>query len=164
MKELLIKFAEYNFWANTQLAEFLQKISDEVLDKDQKSSFRSLRKTWLHIWDAELLWLSRLKSQKMNFWPSEQYNADNSIIGLLDVSKEWMSFLSSKDNSFFLQKCFYKSISGEEQNDEIYTIVNHCLNHSTFHRGQIITLLREAGIKEGIPSTDLITFSRKKKN
>jgi uncharacterized damage-inducible protein DinB len=30
----------------------------------------------------------------------------------------------------------------------------HLVNHSTFHRGQLVTILRMLGIKEGIPATD----------
>jgi len=41
-------------------------------------------------------------------------------------------------------------------------MVHHCMNHSTYHRGQLITLARQLGMKEGVPSTDLLYFSREK--
>jgi len=38
-------------------------------------------------------------------------------------------------------------------------MIMHCMNHSTYHRGQIITLLRELGATE-IPGTDMIAYIR----
>ncbi|MCW3088046.1 MAG: hypothetical protein JWQ78_1432, partial [Sediminibacterium sp.] len=38
-------------------------------------------------------------------------------------------------------------------------ILLHLFNHGTYHRGQLVTLLRQVGVEE-IPRTDYIEFSR----
>jgi uncharacterized damage-inducible protein DinB len=162
MKEVLDQYCRYNHWANSKLLNFLEGLPEDILINDIHSSFRSIRKTALHIWDAEVIWLLRLKGQPIKTWPSEQLPENESINGLLETSGEWKSFVFSKDSSFFLGSCYYKSISGEEHSNVIHAIIMHCMNHSTFHRGQIITALRALGLKEKLPQTDLIAFERVK--
>ncbi|MBA3901260.1 MAG: DinB family protein, partial [Bacteroidetes bacterium] len=139
MKEILSNYTAYNFWANKKVLDFIDDLPKELLDKEVSSSFRSIQKTILHIWDAELIWVSRLKGKSMDFWPSQQLDKKTSINGLLDVSQDWVEFVQTKENNYFNQECFYKSIAGKEFSEKIHTIIMHCMNHSTFHRGQVIT-------------------------
>jgi uncharacterized damage-inducible protein DinB len=162
MKEIIGKYVDYNLWANQRLLEFLLAFPTELLDKEVPNSFRSLKKTLLHIWDAELLWLSRIKGHSMSFWPSEQFDDKKSLKEMLDVSLEWKQFVQKQESSFLNQNCFYKSIAGQEFSQKVHEITLHCMNHSTFHRGQIVTALRILDVKEGIPQTDLIAFLREK--
>jgi uncharacterized damage-inducible protein DinB len=162
MKEIIGKYVDYNLWANQRLLEFLLAFPTELLDKEVPNSFRSLKKTLLHIWDAELLWLSRIKGHSMSFWPSEQFDDKKSLKEMLDVSLEWKQFVQKQESSFLNQNCFYKSIAGQEFAQKVHEIALHCMNHSTFHRGQIVTALRILDVKEGIPQTDLIAFLREK--
>jgi uncharacterized damage-inducible protein DinB len=160
MKEILTHFTAYNFWANKRIIDFTVNLPITLQEKDTQSSFRSINKTLLHLWDAELLWLSRIKGASMDFWPSQQFNEKTSINRLLDVSEQWVKLIESKDHNFLKQACFYKGSNGKETSQNINTIVMHCMNHSTFHRGQIVTMLRSLDIKEGIPVTDMIDFSK----
>ena len=43
----------------------------------------------------------------------------------------------------------------------VYQMLLHVFNHGTYHRGQLVTILRELGV-EKIPQTDFIVWSRKK--
>lgn len=54
----------------------------------------------------------------------------------------------------------YTTWDGTAWEMSLKLMVQHCTNHSTYHRGQLITLARQLGIKKEVPSTDLLYFSR----
>lgn len=155
-KDQLIQYVNYNLWANGRLADIIIKLDPSLLDKEIKSSFPSLRKTVHHIWDAELAWLARLKKEVVNWPPSAQFK-DPSIQDFLKTSETVLNFVTAQPEIFFESSTAYKNSRGEAYEDNNHGIIMHCMNHSTFHRGQIVTVLRELGVTQ-LPSTDLITF------
>jgi len=79
MKELLDQFADYECWANALFVERLQREPDEVLDRPVRSSFPSLRSTFLHIRDADGAWYSRLRGEPVT-WPADPANGLETIM------------------------------------------------------------------------------------
>lgn len=161
-KEVIIDITRYNLWANHTLAEVLQKQSNELLNREMKSSFRSIRKTIHHIFDAESIWLDRLKGISALDWPSKNLTDNSPIELFLKISNDFVSFLEQQPESYFTRETSYLNLKKEKFSTVNYGIILHCMNHSTFHRGQVITLLRNADVTE-LPSTDMITYIRNKK-
>lgn len=161
VKKLILRQVNYNYWANKRLADVLLKIDPALLDKEVKSSFPSLRKTVHHIWDAELAWMLRLKGEVVNWPPSAQFK-NPGIDQFLTASKNFIEFVESKDETYFDNSTTYKNIKGETYTTVNNGIIMHCMNHGSFHRGQLITILRELGISD-LPATDLIVFLRQSK-
>lgn len=160
MQNLLKQFVKYNHWANEKFVSLLAEISPKHLDKSVKSSFPSLRKTIFHIWDAEVLHLNRLKGTSLSYFPSEKYPLTTPVEKLLKTSKEFYEFIQDKEDDFFTTDCIYKNTQGEEFSQPFSELILHCMNHSSFHRGQIITILRGMGFTT-FPQTDLIHFLRR---
>jgi uncharacterized damage-inducible protein DinB len=52
----------------------------------------------------------------------------------------------------------YKSFAGDEFSNPLWQSLHQVSNHASYHRGQIVTLLRQLGVKPA--STDLIMFYR----
>lgn len=164
MKELLLNFTKYNLWANTKITAFLQKLSPPLLDKELISSFKTIRGTVYHICDAEQIWYNRLAGISFSSWPSESFNGtDTDFMKLFtEQSRKFTEYAESKSESELLDRIDYKSLEGKEFTSKISDIVLHCMNHSTFHRGQIVTMLRNVGFTE-LGSTDYIMYSREMK-
>jgi uncharacterized damage-inducible protein DinB len=160
MKLYLQQYVEYNLWANNRLLDFVLNSDAILLDRNIKSSFTSLRKTFLHIWDAEYIWMERLNNRSITTWPSKEYDDLTPLQNMLNVSREWFEFVKLRQAPNFEDLCTYRNIDGKEFIQPIYTILMHCMNHSTFHRGQIVSILRSLDVTAIIPSTDLISFSR----
>jgi len=164
MKKLLLQYVQYNCWANERIAEKLLSIDKVWFDKEIKSSFSSLRKTIFHIWDAELIWLNRIQGKSMDYWPSKtnlpgnDYN-DTAIDKFPEVSEDFVKFVEKQEEDFFNSLCHYRTTEGKEQSQVVSGITMHCMNHSTFHRGQFIMMLKSLDIDK-LPSTDLITYLR----
>jgi uncharacterized damage-inducible protein DinB len=160
MKTLLTQYTSYNVWANAIFAGLLQEITPALLDKEVLSSFPSLRKTVHHIWDAELIWLSRLKEQTIAWPPTAQF-VNAGIQDFVNGSKSFDEFVRFQSEPFLASETTYKNTKGEKFSNPNSGIIMHVMNHSTFHRGQLVTILRHLGAPQ-IPSTDLITYLRMK--
>jgi uncharacterized damage-inducible protein DinB len=158
MKTLLRQYTSYNLWANTQFGILMRDLDPALLDKELASSFPSLRKTVHHIWDAELSWLSRMKNQVVAWPPSAQFK-DPAIDAFVNGSKAFDEFVGLEDEDFLKGITTYKNTKGKEFSNPNSGIIMHCMNHSTFHRGQLVTMLRMLGLDK-IPATDLIAFLR----
>lgn len=159
MKSLLKQFVKYNYWANEKFVSLLKEIPPKHLDATVKSSFPSLRKTLFHIWDGEVLYLNRLKGISLDYFPSEKFPLTTPVDKLLKTSLEFYEFVKDENEDFFNRQCTYKNTHGAEFTQTFTEMILHCMNHSTFHRGQIITILRGQGYTT-FPQTDLIHFLR----
>lgn len=151
----------YNVWANGKIAEFIAKADEKLFDTEVKSSFPTLRKTVYHVWDAEFIWLKRLQGESLSDWPSNNYtgNKEEALKVWADCSKNFYDFITAKDEAYYQEVCAYKSVKGDAFKSTVEEIIMHVVNHGTFHRGQMVTILRGLGYTD-LSSTDLITFTR----
>lgn len=158
---ILIDYVKYNYWANKQVCEFIKKLNDSQLFKEINSSFKTIFDTAIHINDAETIWLLRLQGKSLTNWPSETVKREKEVLinELLSVSKDFVSFLADKHEAYFKEDCSFSTTKGIKHVMPVNHIIQHVFNHSTFHRGQLITMLRQVGY-EDVASTDFITWSR----
>lgn len=163
MKELLSTYVNYNLWANKRIVEMLRENS-ALIDKEVKSSFTSLRKTMYHIWGAEELWYKRLHGESLDHVPAMDFKGsfEEAEVKFIFISKLFHEFVSSKDENFFTQPCSYKDTRGNPYTHPHWWMIHHCMNHSTFHRGQLVTMLRAVGVTT-IHATDMIVYFRETK-
>ncbi|MBP6403902.1 MAG: DinB family protein [Bacteroidia bacterium] len=162
MREMLLKYVQYNLWANQRLLDIISEhCSDEQLNRELVSSFPTIRKTLLHIWGAESVWLIRLNGSSPNAWTWMQYEGSQDELKkeILNNDQAWIDFVQDKDEKFLSAVFDYKTLDGKEYSSKRSETIHHCMNHSTFHRGQLVTMLREVGITN-LVSTDFIAFCR----
>lgn len=161
MNYTLQKHLAYNLWANSKFVEILKNIPDELFEKEVPSSFPTLKKTVCHIWDAESIWLSRINGVSPSVWPSQTFNGtkEQCLDGFLDNSKKLADFFAAKDNTFCEQTIAFKTMHGDDASETVEGIIFHVVNHGSFHRGQLVTMMRTLGVPQ-IPTTDLIRYLR----
>lgn len=162
MKLLFVNYTRYNVWANEGVIAFLKEnVSEEQIVKEIVSSFPSLRKTLFHIWDAEGIWLSRLNGSSPASGLSKGFEGtmNEAYNSILANSKKIVEHVESKEENYFQQTLHYSNIKGVKFENAISDVVLHCMNHSTFHRGQIITMLRQQGFTN-LFETDYIAYCR----
>ena len=157
MKITLTKLARYNQWANKILVNLIQTQAPELLEKEIDSSFNTLKKTILHMADAEYVWYCRLTNVPFDKVPSK---IGAGIEALATQDQKIIDFIESKDDAYFGQNTEYKNLKGDPFTNMNFSILTHLFNHGTFHRGQIVTMLRNGGYKGHIDSTDFIAFER----
>lgn len=166
LKAIYTDIAQYNCWANERLINNFKLQPETVLDVPIQSSFSSIRETLLHLWGAEHLWLDRLQGNSPGKFPTDGFAGSTAELfdGLLASSNEFQAFLEEQEEAFFaVGKCNYENTTGAAFSQFNREVIHHCMNHSTYHRGQLVTLSRKVGINT-IPATDYIYYLRYKKS
>ncbi len=152
---------EYNYWANHKLLEIVRTLTEEQYKKDLGSSHGGIHGTLFHQMGAEEIWLMRWKGNSpATFGQAEDYPAFDALSQHWNnVEREMMDFchrLQSEDD--IKRVVAYKDLKGNEYSQPLWQLMQHLANHSTYHRGQIVTLLRQVGAKP--VGTDLVAFYR----
>lgn len=163
MKEFLSQQAAYNIWANQKLLETILALSEEKQKQELPSSFKSLYATVLHILNAESVWWQRMKLQERIIAPAENFKGSMKELAneLLQQNRQWQEWINSATDPALDHVFQYYNQKKESFKQPIYQMLMHVFNHGTYHRGQLVNMLRQLGI-EKIPQTDFIVWSRKK--
>jgi len=150
----------YNRWANHRILDAAAKLSAEALDKDLGSSFPSVRATLAHILSAEWVWLSRWKGTSPTGVPDswDLSTLDSIRKRWAEVEREQQEFIDALGEDDLRRAVSYRNIKGQPFTSTMAQMLRHVVNHSTYHRGQVVTMLRQLGAEA--VSTDLITYYR----
>lgn len=161
-KQYFIELSGFNIWATGIFCSMLAQISDEQWQQKIVSSFDTIQETILHIISAEKAWLQRFKKEPVD-WLQFNYKGskDEHIQLWKQTSADLKKFIDAFDEQQLETILHYKRLNGEEKSTPFYIMFAHVFNHSTYHRGQLITMLRQVGFSD-IKSTDLIGFYRNK--
>ncbi len=150
----------YNAWATNRVFDALAPMPQDEYLRDMKGSHGSIHGTLIHMIGAEKIWLERWKGV-----PTEPFLNAASAATLADArhiwekvghaTAQWLGGMSDRK----LQETFtMKTLKGEAFTHVTWQAFQHLINHSTYHRGQVVTMMRQLGATP--PSTDLIQFYR----
>ncbi|RYE01081.1 MAG: hypothetical protein EOP50_02635 [Sphingobacteriales bacterium] len=160
MKESLLLLAQYNLWANKRMVACLMKLPSEIVDREVISSFPSLKETAYHSWGAEDIWLQRLLLKEKPVWAPKLFTGtfEQGCEEWLNTSAALEQFVQRQYDQRALEHIIqYYNLKKQSFKSPAYVILQHAFNHSTYHRGQLVTLLRQAGVAR-IPETDIMVF------
>lgn len=160
-KAYFIQLADYNIWANNIMHSWMDQIDDIQWHMTIMNSFNSIQQTALHVLSAERVWLDRLHEVASPAWLPSTFNGTTKEIQQLwkEASSQHKLFVEHFEESRLHEKLAFKRINGESVVMEYYQIFAHVFNHSTYHRGQLVTMLRQAGFTD-VTSTDLLGYYR----
>jgi uncharacterized damage-inducible protein DinB len=163
MKEILQQYAAYHLWANQTITTSILKLDDTLHKKVVPGSFPHLYATILHMWDAESSWWQRLKLQEKIQLPSEKSNRSiqDVISGLVQQNQLWVEWINHATPAALEHVFAYQNSKKEQYKQPVFQMILHVFNHGTYHRGQLVMMLRLLG-EDKIPATDFIVWSRKK--
>ena len=162
MKTLLQQLAAFNTWANQKLAELFLTLPEELLQKEVASSFPSIHLTLLHMWNSENVWWQRLKLVENVNMPATYFKGDTKEIiqNLLQQNRLWEEWINSSSEMSLDHVFKYHNTKREPFKQPTYQMLMHVFNHGTYHRGQLVTMLRQLG-QTKIPETDFVVWTRK---
>jgi uncharacterized damage-inducible protein DinB len=161
LPSLLKDYAAFNRWANRQFTDWLSSLPAELLDREVPSSFPSLRLTVLHLWDAETIWINRLRGISLASFPSRSFDGtpEELFRGLLETSEAFRNLVQSQSDAFFGEETAFTLFNGTPDRQNNAQILLHVFQHASFHRGQLITIGRSLGLTDP-PKTDYIHYVR----
>lgn len=163
MKEILLQYATYNLWANKRLSEAILQLPVEKVKEHLISSFSSIELTLLHLMNVEYIWWQRLKLvENLNIFDENTLTPEELIQKLLHFSSQWKDWIEKSTTAAIEHEFVYRNSKKEQFKQPVFQMLLHLFNHQTYHRGQIVTLLKQLGVQK-IPATDFIEWSRGKK-
>jgi uncharacterized damage-inducible protein DinB len=150
----------YSAWANGAMLDAAETLSPEQLSATVASSFPSVRGTLGHIVGTEWIWLRRWLGESPKSPPDwVEHSAPSDLRArLAAVAAERDQFLAGRGDADLQSVVEYRRFSGEAYANRLADLVRHVVNHSTYHRGQLATQLRQLGVKP--PSTDILLYVR----
>jgi uncharacterized damage-inducible protein DinB len=161
-KDDLGRLLDYTVWANRKVVRAAATLSLAEWKRDLKSSHGGVRGTLTHMMGAEWIWLERFKGVSPTAWIDEADFKD-----VLALRERWKAIEAHRAAWFedqrekaFAQTIAYRTMAGEPFETPLWQLVQHVANHSTYHRGQVVTMLRQLGAK-GV-STDLLFWDRER--
>lgn len=153
---------DYNAWANHRELEAASKLSSEQFVQPLGSSFGSIRDTLGHIYGGEWLWLERFQGRSPSSLPDTTQFHD-----IASLRERWnelevrlLSFVNGLTQADLDRVMEYKTLKFGVYGNPLWQSMQHLVNHGTYHRGQVTTLLRQLGAQPIL--TDLMHFYRER--
>lgn len=154
----ILDLYEYNRWAHERCLDAAVEMSSEHYNETLLGSFSSLRLTLEHLLATEVVWLSRWEGHSLGDPPDYGGCKDaKSLRSLWDSFwHRQRSYLESLTEEDLSQLVAIRTRSGIETVQPLRDTLIHVVNHSTYHRGQIVTQIRQLGAKP--PTTDYFIY------
>jgi len=159
IKKLISSYAAYNLNANQQFVKWLSNQSEKQLQIVVPSSFNGVLQTLNHIWAIEEMWCVNLfkNTNVVNRYGVQDLKPKEVFEGLLNRSSIIAEKVSQLTDEELSENVHIKS-PWFEGNLTLVEYLQHLFNHSTYHRGQIVSIAHNLGFTE-MPSTDFLFFS-----
>ena len=164
--------ARYNRWMDLRLYDACEALSDEERKRQRGAFFGSIHHTLTHLVLADRMWLHRFALQQTSFaalsaaalalpegsdYTSELYpdwrDLRQTRVALDDVIERWLSEMTP---DFLTRTMHYANTKGVQRAHPAWQAMTHFFNHQTHHRGQVTTLLAQAGVDVGV--TDVVAL------
>lgn len=150
----------YTVWANGLIFDAASSLEPAQVTSQVASSFPSVGATLGHLVGAEWVWLRRWLGESpasVPAWQGTPVLAElRGQLSAVERDREiWLAGLRDADLGRDLS---YQTMSGQPFSNRLDDLIRHVVNHSTYHRGQVATQLRQLGVKP--PQTDLIAYVR----
>ncbi len=147
MKNQALKLLSYDHWANEKVIKAMLQV--KLLPPGTTELLS-------HILAVSSIWLSRAKGENETAKRFELYPLDECAM-LNDVMlSKWKEYIESIDD---IEKIMTFKLLGQESQMTVMDCFNHVIVHGSYHRGQIVSLLK--GQLAELPATDYVLFAMK---
>ncbi|PIO98347.1 Protein dinB [uncultured Pleomorphomonas sp.] len=162
--------APYNAWMNTKIYDTAERLTAEELARDRNAFFGSILGTLNHLVASDLIWFGRLAGHppfagridlaglpqptSVRFAVAEELSGLRPIRERID--RLVIGFVDGLSDADIAEALDYRRTDGTRQHKVLASVLSHIFNHQTHHRGQVTTLLTQAGVDVGV--TDLLAL------
>jgi uncharacterized damage-inducible protein DinB len=152
---------DYNYWANGRIFDGTAQLSLDQFIAPRSYAHGSVRDTLVHILSAEWVW--RIRCQDRISPPDLLQVADYPSLSVLQ--EKWgqeevtmRHYLASLTDQKLENTISYQRTAGEPQENILWQLLVHVVNHGTEHRSTIAADLTEMGYSPG--DLDFVHFLR----
>ncbi len=162
LEDIKVLYA-YDTWAHDRVLDAVSVLAPELYEKDLGSSHGGVRGTLVHCQGAYEIWLARWRGENPTTLVKEHECPTFPLL-----KERWNGFqkdvqrhLDSLTEESIQSPFTYKDMKGNPLTVLLWRQMQHLVNHSSYHRGQVVGMIRQLGGK-GV-STDLINYYRQLK-
>lgn len=154
---------DYHYWARDRVLDAVDRLPPEQFTRPMGNSFASIRDTLAHVYWADCIWGERWQGRvpDLAFDPTRYPDAATLRHVWADHEQQIRALVERLGEVGIQQAITYRNLKGQQSTELFWQLLQHVVNHGTYHRGQVTTLLRQ--LKAEPPkSIDLITFYRER--
>ena len=151
---------DYGSWANRRLVRAAATLATDDFKRELSGSHGGVRGTLTHIMGAEWIWLERFKGVS----PTHALD-EGEFQNVLQLRERWKAIEAHRDAWFesvrerdLVEILRYRTLDGKPYGAPLWQLVQHLVNHGSYHRGAVSHMLRHFGGKP--PATDLLFWDR----
>lgn len=154
---------DYHYWARDRLLDAVERLTPEQFTRDLGNSFPSIRDTSAHLYGADWIWCSRWEGESPQAMPEPGSFPDVATLRGVWRKHELRvrAVLDRLGVEGIGQVIEYRTTDGRPQGQVFWQMLQHVVNHGSYHRGQVTTMIRQL---KAVPpkSMDLIAFYRER--
>ena len=152
---------DYHYWARDRLLAALEPLTPEQVQPRSGQQLSLVRETVTHVYAAEWAWYERWKGPVADGAAAGDRFADLAALraAWTDQERNLRAYIDRLGDGGVSRIIEYKLLSGQAGASPIWQMVQHVVNHASYHRGQITTMLRQIGAEPPKPM-DLIAYYR----
>ncbi len=153
---LVNELFNYNYWARDRQLQTCAGLTEEQFLRPLGNSFPSLRDTMTHLLAVEWLWLERWRGRSPRTLLAPEEFPTLAVLSQrwLTVEREMREYLAGLSEDALERTVPYINAKGETWTYELWRMMVHLLNHQSYHRGQVTTLMRQLGVQP--PQVDFL--------
>jgi uncharacterized damage-inducible protein DinB len=162
-RDELTILVDYHYWARDRVLAAVARLTPEQYRQDAVSSFRSVRDTMVHTYAAEWIWYRRWHGDSpTSLIPADRFPDVESLRhAWLQLERDVRAHVASRGDADLGAVIEYRLLNGTPGATPFWQMLQHVVNHGSYHRGQVTTLLRQLGAAPP-ESLDLIAFYRQR--
>lgn len=150
---------DYSAWANHRALDGAERLSPEQFTKPMGSSFSSVRDTLAHVCGAEWIWLERFQGTSPSALPKIEFQDVKALREhWMTQEQRLLNFVGGLTQADLDREFEYKTLNFGIYRNPLWQSLLHLVNHGTYHRGQVTTMLRQHGAEPLL--MDLMHFFR----
>ncbi len=145
--EEIARLFAFNRWANARILNSVADLSEDDYTRSVGGSFSTLGGTLAHLCGADWVWLERFRGRSPRELPAGRQASTPKALRekWQEVEEGWAALASGLDSGRLRETLSYQSFAGEDFSRPVGEVFVHLVNHSTYHRGQVATLMRQLG-------------------
>lgn len=156
---------DYHYWARDRMFDALDPLTPDQLTRDMGGSFKSVHDTVSHLYAAEHAWYARWQGDSPAALLTGAAFPDVAAVrhAWAEHEPKMRAFVDRLGEGGIARVMEFKMLTGQPASSPFWQMLQHIVNHASYHRGQVTTMLRQLGAQPA-KSLDMIAFYRTRKS
>ena len=161
-REHLLALVDYHYWARDRMIDAVAVLPHSDYARPLGGSFASIRDTVVHLYSAEWIWMERWKgTSPTTALDVEAFPDVPAVREAWDrLEAEVRDYVAGLAGDRVHERIRYRNLAGKQGESSRWSMIQHVVNHASYHRGQVTTLVRQVG--GTAVGQDLIAYYREK--